>query len=116
MTRDELLKGCIPAGVCMNPIGRNLNELSVEEFEQNYKTIFKSVFEIGQADISAFNGFGELDEDNQPQSKTLKEFLVDTFDDEGDDYWYHWKELFETSRMTKEFFDRYYEKMLQAGD
>ncbi len=113
MTRDKLLKECMPASVCMNPIGRNSNELTPEEFEQCYKIFFDSILEIGQADISGFEGYGEFDEDNQPQYKTLTEFLVDTFDNEQEGYWYHWQELFETSLMTKEFFETYYNKMLE---
>ena len=111
--RDKLLKKCMPAGVCMTPIGRNANELTMEEFEQCYEKFFESILEISQADICGFEGYGELDENNQPEAKSLTEFLTGTFDNEQEGYWYHWQELFETSMMTKEFFETYYNKMLK---
>ncbi|MBQ7774907.1 MAG: hypothetical protein IJ379_03215 [Lachnospiraceae bacterium] len=113
MTRDKLLKECMPDTVCMNPVGRCAKELTTEEFEECYKVFFDSILEISQADISGFEGYGELDEENQPEFKTLTEFLVGTFDNEQEGYWYHWQELFETSMLTREFFETYYEKMLK---
>lgn len=113
MTRDKLLKACMPVSVCMNPIGRNADELTPEEFEQDYEKFFESILEIQHADISGFEGYGELNEDNQPEARTFQEFLERTFDNEQEGYWYHWQELFETSMLTREFFETYYHKMLQ---
>lgn len=111
--RDKILKACMPASVCMTPIGRNADELTQEEFEQGYEKFFESILEISQAGISGFEGYGELDANNQPEAKTLTEFLTGTFDNEQEGYWYHWQELFETSMMTREFFETYYNKMLE---
>ena len=113
MTRDELLKKCLPDTVCMNPVGRCADDLTPEEFERCYEPFFESIFEISKADISGFEGFGELDDDTlQPQFKTFREFLEGTFDNEQEGYWYHWQELFETSMMTRDFFEKYYDRML----
>ena len=111
--RDKILKKCMPTSVCMTPIGRNSNELTPEEFEQCYEKFFESILEISKADISGFEGYGELDENNQPEARNLTEFLTGTFDNEQEGYWYHWQELFETGMMTREFFETYYNKMLE---
>lgn len=114
MTRDQILRKCLPETVCMNPIGKCTDEMTTEEFEQCYEVFFDSIFEISKADISGFEGYGELnDETHQPEFKTFREFLEGTFDNEQEGYWYHWQELFETSMLTKEFFEKYYAKMLE---
>ncbi len=116
MTRDELLKKCLPDTVCMNPVGRCANELTPEEFEQCYEVFFDSIFEISKADICGFQGYGELDDDtHQPEFQTFREFLEGTFDNEQEGYWHHWQELFETSMMKREFFEKYYNKMLECS-
>ena len=53
-----------------------------------------------------------MGEDNQPQYATFAEYITDTFCDTREDYWKNWRELFDTSMMTKEFFETYYNKML----
>lgn len=111
--RDKILKACLPESVCMNPIGRNSNELSPEEFEGCYELFFESILEISKADVSGFEGYGELDETDQPEAKSFREFLTKTFDNEQEGYWYHWQELFETSMLTRAFFETYYHKMLE---
>ncbi len=113
MNRDELLRECLPETISLNPIGENAGEIWIEEFETLYPKFFDSVLEIQKADISGLSGFGELDENNKPQYATFKEFLVDDFADDRDDYWKNWRELFNTSMMTKEFFEKYYNKMLE---
>lgn len=113
MTRDQILKECLPETVCMNPIGIRTNEMTQEEFEQHYEVFFDSIMEISKADICGFEGYGELvDETQQPEFGDFKEFLERTFDNEQEGYWYHWQELFETSLMTRDFFEKFYAKMM----
>ncbi len=113
MTRDQILKECLPETVCMNPVGKCTNEMTTEEFEAYFEVFFDSIFEISKAEISGFEGYGELDDENhQPEAKTFREFLEMTFDNEQEGYWYHWQELFETSMLKKEFFEKFYEKMM----
>lgn len=113
MNRDKLLRQWLPESISLNPIGDNGEEIWIEEFDKMFPKFFDSVMEIQKADISSLHGFGELRDDNQPQYQTFREFITDTFADDRDDYWKNWRELFDTSMMTKEFFEKYYDKMLQ---
>lgn len=113
MSRDILLKECLPDTICLNPIGENADEVSPERFETMYTKFFESVLEISKAKIDGLSGYGELDEINQPQYATFQDFFVETFAEDHDDYWKNWKVLFETSMMTKDFYEKYYSKMLE---
>ena len=115
MIRNETLKKILPSSILLNPIGKNGNEIWIEDFEQLYPLFFKSVLEIQKADISEFSGFGEFSEDGIPEFSTFKVFLVKSFDDSNDDYWKNWKELFNTSMMKKEFFEKYFNKMIELS-
>ena len=112
MNRDNLLKQWLPESISLNPIGSDAGNIWIEEFGENYLKFFDSIMEIQKADISSLKGFGELDENNQPQYATFHEYLTGTFADDREDYWKNWRELFDTSMMTKEFFETHYEKML----
>lgn len=112
MNRDKLLRQWLPESISLNPIGDNGENIWVEEFEQMYSKFFDSVLEIKKADISSLKGFGELGDDNQPEYSTFHEFIIGTFADDREDYWRNWRELFDTSIMTKDFFEKYYDKML----
>ena len=61
--KNETLKKILPSSILLNPIGKNGNEIWIEDFEQLYPLFFKSVLEIQKADISEFSGFGEFTED-----------------------------------------------------
>ena len=115
MIKNETLKKILPSSILLNPIGKNGNEIWIEDFEQLYPLFFKSVLEIQKADISEFSGFGEFSEDGIPEFSTFKDFLVKSFDDSNDDYWKNWKELFNTSMMKKEFFEKYFNKMIELS-
>ncbi len=112
MNRDKLLKEWLPQSISLNPIGEDAGEIWIEEFNKIDQRFFDSVMEIQKADIATLEGFGELGDDNQPEYASFYEFITETFADDRDDYWKNWRELFETSMMTKEFFETYYEKML----
>lgn len=90
MNRDKLLRQWLPESISLNPIGRNAEEIWIEEFDKIYLQFFDSVMEIQKADISSLRGFGELTENQQPEYASFHEFITE----------------------TKEFFDTYYEKML----
>lgn len=113
MNRDIMLRKWLPDTICLNPIGENADEVSPERFDKMYIKFFESVLEISKANIDTLSGYGELDENNAPQYATLKEFLIGTFEENREDYWKNWKALFQTSVMTKEFFEKYYFKMLE---
>lgn len=112
MNRDNLLKQWLPESISLNPIGDDAGEIWIEEFDEIYPKFFDSVMQIQKADISSLEGFGELGDDNQLQYESFHEFITDTFADDKEDYWKNWRELFDTSMMTREFFEKYYNKML----
>ena len=69
MNRDKLLRQWLPESISLNPIGRNAEEIWIEEFDKIYLQFFDSVMEIQKVDISSLRGFGELTE-NQLLSPT----------------------------------------------
>ncbi|MBQ7359740.1 MAG: hypothetical protein IJW63_06590 [Lachnospiraceae bacterium] len=115
MNREELMKQILPESVSLNPIGENSDMVSPEEFEQIYPRFLDSILKIQKADISGLHGYGELDENHQPEYDLLQDFLTGTFAQETEGYWKNWKQLFETSMMTEEFFEKYYAKMINLS-
>ena len=71
MIKNETLKKILPSSILLNPIGKNGNEIWIEDFEQLYPIFFKSILEIQKADISEFSGFGEFTEDGKSEYSTF---------------------------------------------
>lgn len=113
MTRDLFIKGLVSDQVVFCPQGFVAEELSPEQFWSMEKVFFDQLLEISKADISKIDGFGELDADHKAPYASFKEYIVDTFDTEKENYWYHWTDMFESTRLSKEFFDQYYSKMME---
>ncbi|MBP5330444.1 MAG: hypothetical protein J6Y89_01160, partial [Lachnospiraceae bacterium] len=100
----------------MSPKGRNSNELSVEEFENNYDNFFDMIFEIAATDISGLTGYGEFDENNKAPYATFREFVLETFNEEQEGYWHNWTQMFGTTFLKKDYFDSIYAKIMQYAD
>lgn len=113
MNRDLFIKQMLPATVDMTPNGRISDELSPEEFAPVAEQFFADILEISKTDISKTEGYGEFNEDNGLENKTLQEFLVSEFSPEREGYWKNWTRMFETTMLSKGFFDKYYAKMMQ---
>ena len=113
MTRDLFIKQMLSTGVDITPIGRIADELSPEEFAPLAEQFFADVLEISKADSSGVEGYGEFDEENKLEYTTLREFLINDFSAEEEGYWKNWTQMFETTVLSKEFFDKYYNKMLE---
>ena len=45
MIKNETLKKILPSSILLNPIGKNGNEIWIEDFEQLFPIFFKSVME-----------------------------------------------------------------------
>ncbi len=113
MNKDLYLKGILPKTVCMTPEGFIADELSVDEFQKIHKEFFKVIFEVSKANIDGIYGYGLIMDDLKTKYNTCKEYLEDNFRDDRDDYWYHWKEMFDTTVLKEEFFYKYYNKMME---
>ena len=113
MNRDIFIRNLTKDRIDMSPKGRNANELSVEEFEKNYENFFDMIFEIAATDISSLTGYGEFDENNIAPYKTVEEFIIDTFNEEKEGYWHNWRQMFETSYLKKDYFEKIYAKALE---
>ncbi len=113
MNRDIFIRNITKDRIEMSPKGRNANELSVEEFEKNYGNFFDMIFEIAATDISSLTGYGEFDENNIAPYKTVEEFIIDTFNEEKEGYWHNWRQMFETSYLKKDYFEKIYAKALE---
>ena len=113
MNRDIFIRNLTKDRIEMSPKGRNANELSVEEFEKNYENFFDMIFEIAGTGISSLTGYGEFDENNIAPYNTVKEFIIDTFNEEKEGYWHNWRQMFETSFLKKDYFEKIYAKALE---
>ena len=113
MNRDIFIRNLTGDRIELSPKGRNANELSVEEFEKNYENFFDMIFEIAATDISSLTGYGEFDENNIAPYNTVKEFIIDTFNEEKEGYWHNWRQMFETSYLKKDYFEKIYAKALE---
>lgn len=103
----------LPETVDMTPVGRVSDELSPEEFAPLAEQFFKDILEIHKADISEIEGYGEFNEENQLENCTLTEYFSKDFSPEQEGYWKNWTRMFETTLLSKGFFDKYYAKMMQ---
>lgn len=112
MNRDIFIRNLTGDRMVMNPVGRNANELSVEEFEQNYEKFFDMVFEIAKTDISGETGYGEFDENNKAPFASMEEFIKETFNEEQEGYWHNWRQMFGTTFLREDYFEEIYAKAL----
>ena len=112
MNPDIFIRNLTNGTIEMNPMGKNADEITPEEFEQVYESFFDMIFTIASTDISGEMGYGEFDADNKAVYVTCEEFIKDTFDAECEGYWRNWKEMFETTFLTKEYFEEILGKAL----
>lgn len=113
MTRDLFIKQMLPETVDMTPVGRIADELTPEEFAPFAEQFFKHILEISGAEVDCVEGYGEFNEENKLENASLHDFLINDFSEDEEGYWKNWTEMFETTMLSKEFFDKYYNKMLE---
>ena len=116
MNRDIFIRNLTADRIEMSPKGRCANELTVEEFEKCYENFFEMIFEISAADVSGLSGYGEFDEDNKAPYASFREFVTETFNEEQEGYWHNWTQMFDTTFLKKDYFDRIYAKIVQLTD
>lgn len=113
MNRDIFIRNLTGDRIEMSPKGRCANELSVEEFEKSYENFFDMIFEIAGTDISSVTGYGEFDEENKAPFATLEEFIRETFNETQEGYWHNWTQMFGTTFLKKDYFDKIFAKAIQ---
>ncbi|WP_308635854.1 hypothetical protein [Paenibacillus silvisoli] len=111
MSKDHRIKSMLPEKVNMTPDGFAADQLSPEAFTACCELFFDSILEIGTADISGVEGYGEFNEECETAYATCRAFLVETFSEDREGYWYNWKEMFETTELSREFFEHYFKEM-----
>ncbi|MGN7385329.1 hypothetical protein [Paenibacillus sp. SAFN-117] len=111
MGKDHIIQSMLSAKVSMTPNGFVADQLSPKQFADCHELFFDKIFEISSSDISGVEGYGEFNEDCQTNYRTCREFLIDTFAEDKEGYWYNWREMFETTVLEREFFERYFKEM-----
>lgn len=96
----------------MTPSGFDADQLTPEQFWECHELFFDKILEIHASDISDVDGYGNLDEACKTEYKTCKEAIIGTFAEDKEGYWYNWREMFDTTLLEREFFERYYQEMV----
>lgn len=109
MTRDLFIQNLTDNTIPMNPLGIVADEISPDEFEKIYPAFFEMIYEIVKTDVSKLSGYGEFNEKNEAEYESCESFIRNTFATDKEGYWYNWKEMFTTTPLNEEYF----EKMLQ---
>ncbi len=115
MTKEKLLEKIIPENVDITPMGIVSLELENEKLESMMSLFFDDILKIKEANVSSLNGFGEFDEKGLLPYNSFEEMIKETFSNDNKGYWLNWKELYETSCLDKEFFEKYYQKLLDLS-
>ncbi|WP_150272813.1 hypothetical protein [Paenibacillus tepidiphilus] len=111
MGKDHRIKAMLSDKVNMTPDGFVADELSAEQFAACYELFFDNVLEIASSEIADVEGYGEFDENCMPPYATCREYLIGTFADDQEGYWYNWREMFDTTVLDREFFEQYFKEM-----
>ena len=113
MNKDNLLKGILSNKISMTPVGTVADQLPGENFHAYKEQFFDKIIEISRSDISSIHGYGELNDNLETQYNSCHDYMIGTFAEDQEGYWYHWKEIFHTTILTREFFEKYYNLMLE---
>ena len=113
MKKEMRIREILPTSVSITPKGLIANQLTKDQFDQCHALFFDEILKIKEADISGIDGYGEFDEECRTSYQSCRDFLLGTFNNEEEGYWYHWREMFDTKVLEKEFFETYYEKMIE---
>ncbi|MDF2653453.1 MAG: hypothetical protein K0Q73_9258 [Paenibacillus sp.] len=111
MGKDNMIKAILSEKVSMTPKGFVADQLSPEQFADSYELFFDKIIEISSSDIAGVVGYGEFNENCKTEYGTCREFLIDTFAEDKEGYWFNWREMFETTVLEREFFEKYFKEM-----
>lgn len=111
MSKDHIIKSMLSGQVSMTPNGFLADHLSPAQFADCYELFFDKILEISASDITGVQGYGEFNEDCKTEYSTCREYLIDTFAEEKEGYWFHWKELYDTTMLDRGFVETYLKEM-----
>lgn len=111
MGKDNIIKSMLFEKVSMTPNGFIADQLNPEQFVGCHELFFDKILEIHSSDIQEVEGYGEFNEECKTEYGTCKEFLIETFAEDKEGYWYNWKEMFETTVLERDFFETYFQEM-----
>ncbi len=111
MGKDNIIKSMLSDKVNMTPHGFIADQLNPEQFLDCHELFFDNLFDIQSSDITGLAGYGEFNEECVTEYATCEEFLAGTFAEDREGYWYNWKEMFETTVLDREFFEKYLYEM-----
>ena len=111
MSKDNIIKSMLSDQVNMTPNGFVADQLSPDQFTDCCELFFDKILEISASDIAGVEGYGEFNEDCKTEYSTCREFLIDTFAEDKEGYWFNWKELFDTTILERDFVEKYSKEM-----
>ena len=103
MSKDNIIKSMLSDKVNMTPNGFVADQLSPDQFADCHELFFDKILEISSSDIAGVEGYGEFNEDCKTEYSTCREFLIDTFAEDKEGYWFNWKEIFDTTILERDF-------------
>ncbi|GIP40583.1 hypothetical protein J31TS4_38630 [Paenibacillus sp. J31TS4] len=111
MGKDNKIKALLSEQVNMTPNGFVADQLNPQQFAECYELFFNKIFEISSSDIAGIEGYGEFNEDCQTEYATCRDFLIGTFAEDKEGYWYNWTDMYETTILDRAFFEEYRKEM-----
>lgn len=111
MGKDHILRSILSDKVSMTPDGFVADGLNPQQFAECHELFFDKILEIHSSDISGIEGYGLFNEDCKLEYGTCREFLIDTFAEDKEGYWYNWRDFFETTLLKRDFFETYFKEM-----
>lgn len=111
MSKDSIIKSMLADQVSMTPNGFVADQLSPDQFADCYELFFDKILEISASDIVGAEGYGVFNEDCKTEYSTCREFLIGTFAEDKEGYWFNWKELFDTTILERDFVEKYSKEM-----
>lgn len=111
MRKDHIIKSILSEKVSMTPDGFVADQLNPQQFAECYELFFDKILDISSSNITGVEGYGEFNDDCKTDYGTCREFLIDTFAEDKEGYWYNWREMFETTVLEREFFEQYLKEM-----
>lgn len=111
MGKDKWIRSILSDKVNMTPNGFIADQLNPGQFADCHEMFFDKILEIHSSDITGVEGYGQFNEACQTEYRSCEAFLIGTFAEDREGYWYNWQEMFDTTVLERGFFERYLQEM-----